>query len=181
MLECSGVIEQKAPRKYTLIKKDMEVSDGDKSVVVIPQTNIEVNLTIDFTSKAIGKQNIEYSHNRESFRNDIADARTFGFIHELDYLKRKGLGLGASLDNAVGIDGDTVLNPEGLRYRDEFVRHKLLDMLGDIYIASHVIGRFEAIKTGHGLNNLLLNKILSDASNYEFVDASSINDRLSNS
>ena len=135
---------------------------------------ISTKESLDFASKAIGKQNLVFSKN-ESFKNNIADARTFGFIHEFEYLKSKGLARGASLDNTIGINQDTVLNQDGLRYSDEFVRHKLLDLCGDLYtIGGHLIANITGYKTSHALNNQFLHHIFSDASSYEWISTPSV-------
>ena len=133
---------------------------------------MHINLTIEFDSKVIGKQNLLFSQTINSFKENLANARTFGFLNELDYLKDRGLAQGASQDNAIGIDRDTILNHDGLRYDDEFVRHKALDMVGDLYTSTaNVIASFNALKTGHQLNNELLHKIFSDSQAYTWVGA----------
>ena len=134
-----------------------------------------VDLTIDFSSKAIGKQNLSFS-DQESFTKNIADARTFGFMEHLNYLQSKGLALGASFENAIGIDEqDKILNPSGLRYKDEFVRHKLLDLFGDLYTSgTNIVSAINGYKTSHALNNELLHKIFSDTTSYKFVTSSEL-------
>ncbi|WP_341764682.1 UDP-3-O-acyl-N-acetylglucosamine deacetylase [Candidatus Tisiphia endosymbiont of Beris chalybata] len=171
MIEYAGKLLQKAPKKYLKILKEVRVSHKDCELICSPSDNMIVDLTIDFASKAIGKQNLVFSE-KESFKNNIADARTFGFIHELEYLKSKGLARGASLDNAVGIDRDIIMNHEGLRYQDEFVRHKLLDLFGDLYTTgAHIISNIHGYKTSHSLNNELLRQIFSDSSSYQWISA----------
>ena len=169
MIECAGRKLQKAPKRFLRILKEVKAVHKDCEIIAAPASSLNVDLTIEFESKAIGKQNFILS-GAESFKSEIADARTFGFLHELDYLKSKGLAKGASLENAIGIDKDIIMNPEGLRYEDEFVRHKLLDFVGDLYTAgAPVIGAFSAHKTSHALNNQFLRELFADPTNYTWV------------
>ena len=171
MIECAGKKLQNAPKRYLQILKTVKVSHKDSELVCTPANSMSVNLTVDYSSKVIGKQSLAFS-NSESFKDNIADARTFGFVGELEYLKSKGLALGASLDNAIGIDQDTIMNQDGLRYADEFVRHKLLDLFGDLYNSSaNVVGEIIGYKTSHALNNELLQQIFSDKTSYKWVSA----------
>jgi UDP-3-O-[3-hydroxymyristoyl] N-acetylglucosamine deacetylase len=150
--------------------KQVEVRDGDKFAIVKPSEDFAIDLEIDFNSKAIAKQKWVYSSNNISFKTDLCRARTFGFDHEVEHLRSIGLARGGSLENAIVISGDKVLNKEGLRYNNEFVRHKLLDCIGDYYLAGNRIqGNFVAYKSGHGLNNMLLHKLLDDSSAYEII------------
>ncbi|KAJ6644962.1 ATP-dependent Clp protease proteolytic subunit [Pseudolycoriella hygida] len=169
MIEYAGRLLQDAPKKYLKILKEVKATHKDCELICTPAKSMVVDLTIDFTSKAIGKQNLIFS-NQKSFKDNIADARTFGFSHEVEYLKSKGLALGASLSNAIGIDSqDTIMNPCGLRYKDEFVRHKLLDLMGDFYTTgSQIIANVHGYKTSHSLNNQLLRQIFSDSSSYQW-------------
>ncbi|WP_425362602.1 UDP-3-O-acyl-N-acetylglucosamine deacetylase [Candidatus Tisiphia endosymbiont of Hybos culiciformis] len=169
MIECAGRKLQNAPKKYLKILKEIRAIHKDCELVCSPSHSMTVDMTIDFASKAIGKQNLLFSEN-ESFKNNIADARTFGFVHELEYLKSKGLARGASLDNAIGIDQDIIINHDGLRYSDEFVRHKLLDLFGDLYTTGgHLIANITGYKTSHALNNQFLRQVFSDPSAYQWV------------
>ncbi|MCC8371804.1 MAG: UDP-3-O-acyl-N-acetylglucosamine deacetylase [Rickettsia endosymbiont of Pseudomimeciton antennatum] len=169
MIECAGRKLQNAPKKYLKILKEIRAIHKDCELVCSPSNSMTVDMTIDFASKAIGKQNLLFSEN-ESFKNNIADARTFGFVHELEYLKSKGLARGASLDNAIGIDQDIIINHDGLRYTDEFVRHKLLDLFGDLYTTGgHLIANITGYKTSHALNNQFLRQVFSDPSAYQWV------------
>jgi UDP-3-O-[3-hydroxymyristoyl] N-acetylglucosamine deacetylase len=171
MIECSGKKLQDAPRKYLKILKEVRVNHKDCEIIARPSNAMKIDLTIEFDSKVIGKQNVVFSE-KESFKEDIADARTFGFVHELNYLKSKGLAKGASLDNAIGIDHDIILNQEGLRHDNEFVRHKLLDLIGDFYTAGgYIIGSFIGYKTGHALNNQFLRQVLSDPYAHQWVSS----------
>ncbi|MFY9589947.1 UDP-3-O-acyl-N-acetylglucosamine deacetylase [Rickettsia endosymbiont of Halotydeus destructor] len=180
MIECAGRKLQHTPKKYLKILKEIKVIHKDCELLCSPSSNMTIDLTIDFTSKVIGRQNLIFSGNEpgdNSFKKNIADARTFGFIQDVDYLKSKGLAQGASLDNAIGIDQEqnTILNPTGLRHKDEFVRHKLLDLFGDLYTSgSTFIGKITGYKTSHTLNNEFLRQIFSDPTIYKFVSSSEL-------
>lgn len=171
MIECAGLKILNTPKKYLKLLKEIKIEDAGSEIFARPSAELIVDLTIDFTSKAIGRQSHVFSpaHN---FKDEIANSRTFGFVHELDYLQSKGLAKGASLDNAIGIDKDMILNHEGLRHDNEFVRHKMLDLLGDLYTAqSHFIAKIDGYKTSHNLNNQFLRKVFSDPYAYSFVDS----------
>ena len=160
-----------APQKYLKLLKEIKVEDAGSEIFACPSQELIVDLTIDFTSKAIGRQSHIFSA-ENNFKEEIANSRTFGFVHELDYLQSKGLAKGASLDNAIGIDKDVILNHEGLRHDNEFVRHKMLDLLGDLYTSqSHFIAKIDGYKTSHNLNNQFLRKVFSDPYAYSFVDS----------
>jgi UDP-3-O-[3-hydroxymyristoyl] N-acetylglucosamine deacetylase len=170
MIECSGKKLQNSPKKYLRIVKDIRISHKDSEIICSPSEVMKIDLTIDFTNKIIGKQNFVFSEHSQLFNEEIASARTFGFIQDLDYLKSKGLAQGASLDNAIGIDNNLILNVDGLRYKDEFVRHKLLDFIGDFYIsATPLIAEFCGYKTGHAINNECLRQIYSKPDSYQFI------------
>ncbi len=169
MIECAGKKVQAAPRRYLRILKEIEVSHNDAQIIAAPSSSVNIDLTIDFDSKVIGKQYFSFSE-RLSFKDEIANARTFGFIQDLEYLKKQGLVQGASLENAIGIDQGNVLNATGLRYKDEFVRHKLLDLCGDLYTAGgRIVGAITGYKTGHTLNNQFLCQLFSNPAAYEWV------------
>lgn len=173
MIECAGKKFQNAPKRSLKILKEVKVVHKDCEIIAAPAHSLNIDLTIEFENKVIGKQNFILS-STENFKNEIADARTFGFLHELDYLKSKGLAQGASLENAIGIDNNGIMNPEGLRYNDEFVRHKLLDFVGDLYTAgSPIMGAFSGFKTSHALNNQFLRELFSDPTNYAWVSTNS--------
>lgn len=175
MIECAGKKLQNAPKKYLKILKEVTAAHKDCELICSPSDHIKIDLTIDFNSKAIGRQSLVFSK-QESFNDNIADARTFGFTKDVDYLQSKGLALGASFENAIGIDDqDKVLNPDGLRYQDEFVRHKLLDLFGDLYTSgNNIISSINGYKTSHALNNELLHRIFSDSTSHKFVNASEL-------
>ena len=160
ILDRAGRRKQEAARRYIEILSDIEVVDGDKRATLTPSEQFEVAFEIAFPSRAIGRQRVDLVIDEESFREELADCRTFGFLHEVEALRAMGLAQGGSMENAVVIDGDRVLNPEGLRRPDEFVRHKALDAVGDLYVLGlPIIGRFEGILAGHGLNNALVREL----------------------
>ncbi len=170
LAECAGLKDQEQDRKIVKVLKQVEVRDGDKYAILKPSDDFSIDLEIDFNSKAIAKQKWVYSLSDISFKTDLCRARTFGFEHEVEHLRSLGLARGGSLDNAIVIRGDKVLNKEGLRYNNEFVRHKLLDCIGDFYLAGNRIeGNFTAYKSGHGLNNMLLRELFSDKSAYALI------------
>ena len=165
LLDRAGRRVQDAPRRYIEVLSPVEVSDGDKRAALLPCERFEVAFEIAFQSAAIGRQAVDLAMSERVFRKELASARTFGFVHEVEALRRLGLARGGSLDNAIVIDGDLILNPEPLRYRDEFVRHKALDAVGDLYVlGAPVIGRFETRYGGHALNNRLARALLADRS-----------------
>ena len=163
LLECAGIVEQDAPRRALKVLKPVSVGTPGKSATLMPDDGFAISFAIDFESTAINRQEITVSPDPESFKSDISRARTFGFLHEVDQMRAAGLARGGSLDNAVVISGDRVLNQEGLRYRDEFVRHKVLDALGDLYLAGGpIIGHFHGVRSGHALNRLLMEALFAD-------------------
>jgi UDP-3-O-[3-hydroxymyristoyl] N-acetylglucosamine deacetylase len=167
LIECAGTKILNTTRKIFTILKDISVSHNDSEIIVTPNDTFAVNVSIEFESKAIGKQNM-CINDPSSFKEEISSARTFGFIHEIDYLRSKGLAKGASLENAVGIKNDTIMNQEGLRFSNEFARHKLLDSVGDFYTAGGIIlANFVCTKPGHHLNNILLREIFDNTNNYK--------------
>ena len=162
ILDRAGVKVQDSPRRMIEIVEPIEVRVGDKVARLTPCAGFEMAFELHYVSKAIGRQRIDLEVTEASFRKELAPCRTFGFVQEVEQLQAMGLGKGASLDNAVGIDGDDIVNPEGLRMEREFVRHKALDAVGDLYtLGAQIIGRFESIKGGHALNNLLCRELLA--------------------
>ena len=165
LLECAGTAPQDAPRRAIRILKPIAVSENGRSATLCPDAGFSMSFAIDFASDAINRQDITIAIDPESFKSDIARARTFGFLHEADQMRAAGLARGASLENAVVISGHQVLNREGLRYVDEFVRHKVLDALGDLYLAgAPVLGHFRGVRSGHALNRRLLAALFADPS-----------------
>ena len=172
LLQQAGLQEQEAAKKYILITQPVEVCVDDKRAAFLPYHGFQVNFTIDFDHPAFEDKykTAEIDFSTTSFIEEISRARTFGFMRDLDYLREHNLALGASLDNAIGVDEHGVVNHDGLRFSDEFVRHKMLDAIGDLYLVGHsIIGRFEGYKSGHALNNQLLRKILATSNCYEIV------------
>jgi UDP-3-O-[3-hydroxymyristoyl] N-acetylglucosamine deacetylase len=158
-IEKVGIIEQDRLRKYVVIQEPIEVRFGDKFAGVYPDATPKATYTIDFEHKAIGRQEIHLELTPDSYRREIATARTFGFIADVEYLKRSGLIQGGSLENAVVLDHSGIVNNH-LRFPDEFVRHKLLDLLGDISLAGYpIIGHLCAEKAGHAMHTALADKI----------------------
>lgn len=175
LLDCAGIVEQELPRKAIRILRDVTVSHGDSVVTISPANEFLVEMVIDFDSAAIGRQSLAVQVSPELFRNDIAKARTFGFLHEVEAMRKAGLGRGGSLENAVVIDGDRVMNDEGLRFTDEFVRHKILDCIGDLALAGHpILGHVVAEKAGHALNNKLLHAVFADPANWDVIDVDTL-------
>lgn len=163
-IEAAGVQELRRPRRFLRILKPVSVSEGGKTATFVPDERRRFSFEIDFDSAAIARQRYAVELSAENFRDEIGRARTFGFLHEVDALRRMGLARGGSLDNAIVIDRDRVMNEDGLRYADEFVRHKILDAVGDLYLAgAPVIGRFHGHRSGHALNNALLHAVFADA------------------
>ena len=169
-IENIGIKIQDKKRKLLNIKKIIEVKNNDSSVKIIPNKQFSIDFEIDFPSQLVSKQSCQLQLINGNYKTDIAAARTFGFKKDVEYLRSNGLALGGSLDNAVVVGDSEILNKDGLRYSDEFVRHKILDSIGDLYLAgSPIIGYFYGNKSGHYLNNQLLRKLFSDESNYEYI------------
>ncbi|WP_088458628.1 UDP-3-O-acyl-N-acetylglucosamine deacetylase [Acinetobacter soli] len=164
--------EQDAPKKFIKILKPVEALINDKKAIFTPHDGFQLNFTIDFDHPAFAKeyQSATIDFSTETFVYEVSEARTFGFMKDLDYLKANNLALGASLENAIGVDDTGVVNEEGLRFSDEFVRHKILDAVGDLYLMGHqIIAKFDGYKSGHALNNQLLRNVQSDLANYKIV------------
>ena len=171
LFESIGFKEQSASKKYLEILKPIKVEEGDAYAELVPGNNFAIDMEIEFAHKLIAKQNFSFSQLSNSFKLDISTARTFGFIKDVAYLKRMGLARGGSLDNAVVLDDEGVMNDEGLRFEDEFVRHKVLDSIGDLYLAGYnILGKFLGRKSGHKLNNFLLRKLFDDKDAWRVVE-----------
>jgi UDP-3-O-[3-hydroxymyristoyl] N-acetylglucosamine deacetylase len=172
LVECAGTVEQDARRTAIKILKPISVGDDTRSLSVLPAAEFSLDFEIDFASTAIDRQERGFQGVDLNFKADIARARTFGFEHEVDALRSAGLALGGSLENAVVVSGDKILNEGGLRFDDEFVRHKILDCIGDLYLAGGpVIGQVVASRSGHELNNRLLRAVFADEAAWTRVDA----------
>lgn len=172
LLQQAGVVEQKAKKRFVRVRKPVEVVDGDKWVRLTPHEGYRVTLTIAFNHPAFRKssQTVTLDFAQTSYLKEVARARTFGFIHEVEYMRLNNLGRGGSMENAIVLDEFRVLNQGGLRFDDEFVRHKVLDAIGDLYILGHpLIAAFEGYKSGHAMNNRLLRTLLADDSAWEYA------------
>lgn len=171
LIECVGTVEQEAPRRALRILEHVETSENHRSASVAPGKGFSINFEIDFESRVVGHQEWFVEVSQASFKRDVARARTFGFLQEFDKLLELGLARGGSLDNAVVISGDTVMNEGGLRYEDEFVRHKVLDSIGDLYlIGAPVIGHFHGVRAGHALTLRLIKTLFERENAWEWVD-----------
>ena len=172
LLQGAGIVEQPAPKRYLRIVAPVEVRDGDKWARFEPYDGFRMDFSIEFSHPVIqkGSQRIEMDFASTSYTKEIARARTFGFMQDVESLRAQGLGLGGSLDNAIVVDEFNVLNSDGLRYDDEFVKHKVLDAIGDLYLLGHpILGAFVAHKSGHALNNKLARELLARAAAWELV------------
>jgi len=172
LIQSAGIEEQPKAKKFIRIRKAVEVRDGDKWARLEPFAGFRVSFSIDFPHPVFERsiQNASVDFGQTSYVREISRARTFGFMQDVENLRSNGLALGGSLDNAIVMDEYRVLNAEGLRYEDEFVKHKLLDAIGDLYLIGHpVIGAFVAHKSGHGLNNQLVRKVLETRESWELV------------
>lgn len=170
LIDCAGIVEQAAPRRAVEILRRVGVKNGSGEISLKPSSGFSINLGIDFPHPSIGRQDIILDMTSAAFKSQICRARTFGFLDEVETLRTAGFGRGGSLDNTVVVSTDGVMNENGLRYVDEFVRHKALDCIGDLYllggpIQGHVFGR----RTGHSLNNLLLRTLAADQSTWRLV------------
>lgn len=172
LVQQAGVEEQGAPKRFLRVKKRVEVRDGDKWARLEPYEGLKFSFSIIFNHPVIDRtnQSVTVDFAETSYLKEIARARTFGFMHDVEALRDSGLALGGGLDNAVVLDEYRVLNTEGLRFADEFIRHKVLDAIGDMYLLGNpLLGAFSAHKSGHALNNRLLRELLGDASAWEMV------------
>ena len=172
LIEEAGITQQSAKRKILKILQKVEVKEDNKTCSINPSNGFDFITEIDFDSLAVGKQSAALSIENYGFKDFAANARTFGFMKDVEYMKSLGLGLGGNLENCIIIDNDKVINPDGLRHTNEFSRHKLLDAVGDIFTAGYRIqGCYKGVRSGHYMNNLLLKKIFSSPLNYEIIDA----------
>src|SRR5579863_5978500 len=172
LLQSAGIEEQLTPKRFIRITEPLKVEDGDKWAMFEPFEGFKVNFEIEFNHPIFKRraQRASMDFSSTSFLKEVSRARTFGFMRDLEMLRSRNLALGGSLDNAIVVDDFRVLNEDGLRYEDEFVKHKILDAIGDLYLLGHsLIGEFSGHKSGHALNNKLLRLLLSDASTWEEV------------
>ncbi len=172
LLQSAGIVEQDAPKRYLRILSPVEVKDGDKWARFEPYNGFKLDFTIDFPHPMFGSENrnVVIDFALHSYVKEVARARTFGFMQEVEAMRAAGLGLGGSLQNAIVLDEFRVLNSEGLRYDNEFVKHKVLDAIGDLYLLGHpLIGQYTAFKSGHGLNNAVARALLARPDAFELV------------
>jgi UDP-3-O-[3-hydroxymyristoyl] N-acetylglucosamine deacetylase len=168
LLKSIGIKEQKKPKSFIILKKTLRVQDGNKSISIYPSKELKISYTIDFNHPLLKNQKYELHFSGKDFITEISRARTFGFLNDVQALREAGLGLGGSLDNAIIIDDFRILNEDGLRYKDEFVRHKILDFLGDIAIlGAPIIGHFVVERSGHSLNQAILKKLIANKKYWE--------------
>jgi UDP-3-O-[3-hydroxymyristoyl] N-acetylglucosamine deacetylase len=172
LLQSAGIEEQNLPKRFVRIRKTVEVRDGDKWARFDPFNGFKVNFEIEFDHPIFRRhsQRASMDFSTTSFLREVSRARTFGFMRDLESLRARNLALGGTLDNAIVLDEFRVLNEDGLRYEDEFVKHKILDAIGDLYLLGHsLIGEFSGYKSGHALNNRLLRALIADQSAWEEV------------
>lgn len=172
LVKSAGVRVLSEPKSFLVIKKSVTVTDGDKEATLSPSTRFRIDCTIDFDHPLISDQSLSFEFSECNFSREIAHARTFGFLRDVEKLKAVGLARGGSLENAIVVDDFSIVNPDGLRFPDEFVRHKLLDAVGDISLFGRpVLGHLRAFKTGHALNHKLVQRVLADPAAHVVVRA----------
>lgn len=172
LLQQAGIETQNAPKRFIRIKKPVRFEDGDKWAEFVPFNGFRMDFEIEFNHPAIesDEQRLLFDFSSKGFVREISRARTFGFMRDIEYLQSQNLVLGGSFDNAIVLDDYRILNEEGLRFENEFVTHKVLDAIGDLYMCGHpIIGEFRAFKSGHGLNNQLLRAVLADQEAWEWT------------
>lgn len=179
LIECAGIKVQDQPRRLIRVMKEVRVQEGDKVVSLSPAPVSSFRAEIVYDNTALIRRQEGFLRLTDgAFKAEVSDCRTFGFAHEVEAMRKAGLGLGGSLDNAVVIDGDRVLNPGGLRHADEFIRHKILDAVGDLYLAGgQILGHFQGLRPGHAMNNAILRALFADASAWRREDAEVWGDR----
>jgi UDP-3-O-[3-hydroxymyristoyl] N-acetylglucosamine deacetylase len=172
LLQSAGIEEQNALKQFIRIKRKVVVSDGDKTATFLPFNGFKVGFTIDFDHPVFKGRNqtVSLDFSSTSFVREVSRARTFGFMRDIEYLRERNLALGGSVENAIVVDDYRILNEDGLRYEDEFVKHKVLDAIGDLYLlGKSLIGEFQGYKSGHALNNILLRELLKQEDAWEVV------------
>ncbi len=171
LLQCAGLQEQKAARRFIRIRKRLETVDGDRWIRFDPAPTLRIHFTIDFDHPLMRNNEVTMDFSETAFTREVSRARTFGFYRDVAWLQEQGAALGGNLNNAVVVADHCVLNEEGLRYHDEFVRHKVLDSIGDLYLLGHpILGHFRGYKSGHTLNKHLLRNLLADNQAWEYVE-----------
>ena len=178
LLDEAGIEEQDAPKKIISVKEPIEVRDGEKFVRLVPHNKAEFDFHIKFDHPVIGDQKESFTFSTKDFVEEIARARTFGFAKDIQYLQSQNLALGATLQNAIGLDDHKVLNPEGLRFDNEFARHKILDAMGDMMVCGHnILAKYESFAGSHHLNYLLTTKLLANSQSYDLVAVEELQSR----
>ena len=178
LLDEAGIQEQNAPKKIISLKQTVEVKDGDKYVRLVPNHSAQFEFKIKFDHPVIGEQEECFDFSTQNFIEEISRARTFGFAKDIQYLQSQGLALGATLQNAIGLDDHKVLNPEGLRFENEFARHKILDAMGDMMVTGYnILAKYESFAGSHHLNYQLTTKLLEDSKNYDLVAVEELQSR----
>ena len=171
LIECAGLIAQDAARRVVRITKCISVEDGERQVELRPGNGLSVSLEIDFDNPHVARQTHRFEVNGLTFKDELCRARTFGFVDDIEEMRNRGLARGGSLQNAVVVGENGVINEGGLRYDDEFIRHKALDAVGDLYLAgAPIMGAYQGVCAGHGLNNLLLRTLFADADAWEITE-----------
>ena len=182
LIKSVGIREQKKSKQFIIIKKPIKINDGNRSINIYPSKELRISFTIDFFHPMLRNQKYELRFSGKEFINEISRARTFGFLKDIKLLREAGLAMGGSLDNAIVIDDFRILNEDGLRYKDEFVRHKVLDFIGDLAIlGTPIIGRFEIQKSGHSLNHSMLKKLIENKKCWELITPEEHKEDLLNS
>jgi UDP-3-O-[3-hydroxymyristoyl] N-acetylglucosamine deacetylase len=178
LLDEAGIEYQDAPKKILCVKETVEVKEGNKFVRLLPHDTAQFDFRINFDHPVIGEQEESFDFSTQNFIEEIARARTFGFAKDIQYLQSQGLAMGATLQNAIGLDDHKVLNPEGLRFDNEFARHKILDAMGDMMVSGHnILGKYESFAGSHHLNYQLTTKLLSESKNYDLVAVEELQSR----
>lgn len=170
LIECAGIVPQDAARRFVRVVKDVSVEDGERHVRLSPGQGLSVGIEIDFDNPHVARQTHRFEIDGLTFKDELCRARTFGFATDIEEMRNRGLAQGGSLQNAVVVGRDGVINEDGLRYDDEFVRHKALDVVGDLYLAgAPVVGAYQGVRASHRLNNLLLRALFADEEAWEMV------------
>ena len=173
LVDCAGTVNQNAPRRAIRVLREVSISDDERSITIGPAETLSIDFEIDFDCPAITDNALKVELVNGTFNHEVSSARTFGFLADVDRLRQMGLARGGSLDNAIIVDKGKVLNEDGLRHKDEFVRHKVLDCIGDLYLAGMpILGAVAASRSGHSYNNKLLHALLSDPAAYEVIELS---------
>jgi len=174
LIECIGVKDQFAPLQILRIKETISYEEDGKIAQLSPSNNISFAFEIDFDNPIVGNQKFDFKMSKNRYKAEISQARTFGFLHEVEMLRNMGLARGGSLENAIVIDGDKILNESGLRYKNEFVRHKILDAIGDLFLAGYpILGAFTGVKAGHAMNNKVLHSLFANPQAWEIISLGS--------